>query len=187
MVLPESRDWIEDESRRRLFWMVYLLDRYATIATAFEFALDVKEIDRKLPCRDDLFARNQPVETRWFKTSERDDYSIDRPENLGSFSHYIEIIGILSKIHQFLKKPTDIGSLSDVEQWQREFRKLDNALSTWKFSLPNEYGNMSRVFNQSSGNKIVDCGWVMLHAAFHTYVSPDPSFLAQRLTSSTAP
>ena len=48
MVLPEPKSFIEDESRRRLFWMVYLLDRYATIATAFEFALDEKEIDRKL-------------------------------------------------------------------------------------------------------------------------------------------
>ena len=48
MVLPEPTSFIEDESRRRLFWMVYLLDRYATVATAFEFALDEKEIDRKL-------------------------------------------------------------------------------------------------------------------------------------------
>lgn len=48
MVLPEPQSFIEDESRRRLFWMVYLLDRYATVSTAFEFALDEKEIDRKL-------------------------------------------------------------------------------------------------------------------------------------------
>lgn len=48
MVLPEPKSFIEDESRRRLFWMIYLLDRYATVSTAFEFALDEKEIDRKL-------------------------------------------------------------------------------------------------------------------------------------------
>lgn len=61
MVLPEPTSFIEDESRRRLFWMVYLLDRYATVATAFEFALDEKEIDRKLvspcfPCMNDSFS-----------------------------------------------------------------------------------------------------------------------------------
>ncbi|KAK5149896.1 hypothetical protein LTR04_006928 [Oleoguttula sp. CCFEE 6159] len=168
MVLPESRSWIEDESRRRLFWMVYVLDRYATIATAFEFALDEKEIDRKLPCRDNLFSRNQPVETRWFKTSQREDYSMNRPENLGSFSYYIEIIGILSRIHQFLKKPVDIGALSDVEQWQGEYRELDNILTSWKFNLPGEYGNMARLFG--GGNKVVNCGWVMLHVTYHTTV-----------------
>lgn len=48
MVLPEPLSFIEDEQRRRLFWMVYILDRYATVATAFEFALADKEIDRKL-------------------------------------------------------------------------------------------------------------------------------------------
>jgi hypothetical protein len=168
MVLPDSNDWIEDESRRRLFWMVYLLDRYATIATAFEFALDDKEIDRKLPCRDDLFARNQPVETRWFHTLERTDYSLNKTENLGSFSYYIEIVGILSKIHRFLKKPVDIGSLPDVEQWQREYRELDSALNSWKFSLPSDYGNMARLFNSNGGSKIVNCIWIMLHITYHT-------------------
>lgn len=168
MVLPEPQDFIEDESRRRLFWMVYILDRYATIATAFEFALDEKETDRKLPCRDDFFARNQPVETRWFRTVKRTDYTLNKPENLGSFSYYVELLGILSQIHQFLKKPVDIGSLTDVEHWQREFRELDNALASWKYSLPSDFGNMTRIYSNAKGDSMVDCGWIMLHAAFHT-------------------
>ncbi|EME82615.1 uncharacterized protein MYCFIDRAFT_203337 [Pseudocercospora fijiensis CIRAD86] len=173
MVLPEPKSFIEDESRRRLFWMVYLLDRYATIATAFEFALDDKEIDRKLPCRDDLFARNQPVDTRWFQTLEGEQHHLgemNHPENLGSFSYYIEIVGIMSQIHRFLKKPVDISALSDVEQWQKEYRQLDSKLNQWKFSLPGEYGNMSRLFNPNGGNKIVNCIWIMLHITYHTTV-----------------
>jgi hypothetical protein len=162
MVLPEADNFIEEESRRRLFWMVYLLDRYATIATAFEFALDEKEIDRTLPCRDDLWGKNQLVQTRWFRTSERTEYDIDKPENLGAFSYYIEILGILSRIHKFLKKPVDISALSDVEQWQGEYRELDNMLTSWKFDLPAEYGNMAKLF-QPGGNKSINCGWVMLH------------------------
>jgi hypothetical protein len=31
IVLPEPKDFIEDESRRRLLWAIYLLDRYATV------------------------------------------------------------------------------------------------------------------------------------------------------------
>jgi hypothetical protein len=162
MVLPEADNFIEEESRRRLFWMVYLLDRYATIATAFEFALDEKEIDRTLPCRDDLWNKNQAVQTRWFRTSERTEYDIDKPENLGAFSYYIEILGILSRIHKFLKKPVDISALSDVEQWQGEYRELDNRLTSWKFDLPADYGNMAKLF-QPGGNKSINCGWVMLH------------------------
>ena len=167
MVLPDSGSFIEDEARRRLFWMIYLLDRYATLATAFEFALDDKEIDRKLPCRDDLWARNQPVETRWFQPPDRAEYHADVPENLGSFAYYIEILGILSQIHRFLKKPVDIGALSDVEQWQREYRQLDSKLNAWKFSLPSEHGNMSRLFEPNSSSKI-NCIWIMLHITYHT-------------------
>lgn len=168
MVLPEADNWIEEESRRRLFWMVYLLDRYATIATAFEFALDEKEIDRMLPCRDDLWNKNQSVQTRWFRTSERPESDINKPENLGAFSYYIEILGILSRIHKFLKKPVDISALSDVEQWQGEYRELDNMLTSWKFNLPGDYGNMAKLF-QPGGNKSINCGWVMLHGKQNQY------------------
>jgi hypothetical protein len=164
MVLPEADNFIEEESRRRLFWMVYLLDRYATIATAFEFALDEKEIDRTLPCREDLWNKNQPVQTRWFRTTERTEHDIDKAENLGAFSYYIEILGILSRIHKFLKKPVDISALSDVEQWQGEYRQLDNTLMSWKFSLPGDYGNMAKLFQP--GGKIINCGWVMLHGEY---------------------
>lgn len=168
-VLPESETWIEDESRRRLFWMVYLLDRYSTIATAFDFALDEKEIDRKLPCREEYFIKNQQVETRWFRAAgDRGDHN--RWENVGSFGFYIEILGILSQIHLFLKRPVDIGALSDVEEWQATYRKLDSELSAWEFNLPTEYAfeNVSRLFQNSRTKKRFGCDWVMLHATYQT-------------------
>lgn len=191
MILPEPKDFMEEESRRRLFWVIYLLDRYATIATAFEFALDDREIDRTLPCRDDLWTRNQKVETRLFHTDHTrgginegpgslgangfepeaggPSGSNGKPENLGAFSYYIEILGILTKIHNFLKQPVDISSLSDVEQWQMRYRELDQTLTSWKVGLPGEYGNMSKLF-QPNCAKVVNCGWVMLHITYHTAI-----------------
>ena len=167
-VLPEPKSWIEDEERRRLFWMVYVLDRYATIATAFEFTLDEKEVDRRLPCREDLFSLNQPVETRWFRQAERYEKAIDRPENLGSFSYYCELLGILSRIHQFLKRPIDISSLGDVEQWQGSYKELDGELNRWLYDLPSDCGDISRIFQSYATTTTV--GWIMLHTAFHTCV-----------------
>ncbi|KAL8293943.1 hypothetical protein RB598_005354 [Gaeumannomyces tritici] len=173
MILPEPRDFIEEESRRRLFWMVYLLDRYATIPTAFEFALDDKEIDRKLPCRDDLWLKNQKVETRWFRTEHRydesapPDYEANKPENLGAFSYYVEVLTILSQIHKFLKQPVDISAVSDVEDWKLRYKELDSALAKWKFDLPGEYSSMAKLF-QPGVAKTLNCGWVMLHATYHT-------------------
>ncbi|KAL6692239.1 fungal-specific transcription factor domain-containing protein [Trichoderma pleuroticola] len=173
MILPEPKDFIEEESRRRLFWMIYLLDRYATIATAFEFALADTEIDRMLPCRDDMWMENQKVETRWFVTSaqnvdENHQQTLGRPENLGAFAYYIEILGILSKIHKFLKRPVDIGKLTDVEKWQLRYKELDKELTSWNFALPGEFGNMGKVFQPGSRN--LNCNWIMLHATYHTAV-----------------
>ncbi|KAI0437974.1 fungal-specific transcription factor domain-containing protein [Xylaria telfairii] len=172
MVLPEPKDFIEEESRRRLFWMIYLLDRYATIATAFDFGLSNKDIDRTLPCRDDLWIKNQKIDTRWFNQQDQPldqpDHEMNRPENLGAFSYYIEILGILSKIHLFLRRPVDIGALIDVEQWQLQYKELDNMLTSWKFGLPGEYGNMAKLFQP--GSKTLNAGWVMLHATYHTAV-----------------
>ncbi|EHY54357.1 hypothetical protein ABEF92_008809 [Exophiala dermatitidis] len=165
-VLPEPKSWIEDEERRRLFWAVYLLDRYATIATAFEFALDEKEVDRRLPCRDDLFAANKPVETRWFRPPERPRYTTGMTETHGHFSYHCELVAILGHIHQFLKRPIDIGSLADVEQWQGSYRALDSDLNAWHFSLPDEFANITRLLKSNIPAKNTSTGWIMLHAAY---------------------
>ncbi|GAB1211985.1 hypothetical protein ATERTT37_001111 [Aspergillus terreus] len=172
VTLPEPESWVEEEGRRRLFWMVYLLDRYSTIATAFDFALDDKDIDRRLPCKEEFFTKNQPVETRWFHhSSDRADY-LNRAENVGSFGLYVEILGVLSRIHLFLKRPVDIGVLSDVEEWQATYRKLDAELTSWEFGLPTDYAyeNSSRLFNGSKHSKSLHCDWVMLHATYQTAV-----------------
>ncbi|OCT44339.1 hypothetical protein CLCR_05445 [Cladophialophora carrionii] len=167
-VLPEPKSWIEDEERRRLFWAVYLLDRYATIATAFEFALDEKEVDRRLPCRDDLFAANKPVETRWFRPPEHPRYATGMAvgDTHGYFSYHCELMAILGRIHQFLKRPVDIGSLPDVEQWQGSYRALDSDLNAWHFSLPDDFANITRLLKSNVPAKNTNCGWIMLHAAY---------------------
>lgn len=168
--LPDPESWIEDESRRRLFWMVYLLDRYSTIATAFDFALDDKDVDRKLPCKDEFFMKNQPVETPRFNCPiERAEY-LTRAENVGSFGLYMVVLGILSRIHLFLKRPVDIGSLSDVEEWQATYRKLDSELTSWEFNLPAEYAyeNSSRIFSGAKQSRTLHSDWVQLHVTYQT-------------------
>ncbi|KAG5970737.1 hypothetical protein E4U56_007436 [Claviceps arundinis] len=156
VILPEPKDFIEEESRRRLFWMTYILDRYATIATAFEFALADKEIDRTLPCRDDLWMQNQRVDTKWFKARVHHGVlpvpEICQPVNLGPLAYYIEILGILSKIHTFLKQPVDISAPDDVEQWQRHYKELDDQLTTWRYGLPVELGDMAKLFQHGTSS-----------------------------------
>jgi hypothetical protein len=179
-LLPEPRSWIEDEERRRLFWAVFLLDRYTTIATAFEFALDEKEVDRRLPCRDDFFTANNPVETKWFRALDRPRYAAASMDTHGHFSYHCELMVILGHIHQFLKRSIDIGSLADVEQWQGTYRALDSDLNSWHFSLPDEFANVHRLVkaNVPAKNTSTHCGWILLNAAY--------SLTVIRLNSSAA-
>lgn len=177
-VLPDSRSPIEDEERRRLFWAVYMLDRYATVATAFEFALDDKEVDRRLPCRDEIFAANKPVETQWFRQSGQNRYSTNIMDVHGHFAYHCELLGILGRIHLFLKRPIDIGSLADVEQWQGTYRALDSELNAWHFGLPDDFANITRLMKTSTPSKPQQCGWIALHAAY--------AFTTIRLNSSAA-
>jgi hypothetical protein len=101
--------------------MAYILDRYAAVAIGSDFVLPESGIDRALPCRFDLFSRNQLVETRWSRGLRGAETLIDCPENLGSFSYHCETVRILSHIHFFLQTPVNICSLAEVQKWERTF------------------------------------------------------------------
>ncbi|KAF8416836.1 putative C6 transcription factor [Tirmania nivea] len=170
-MLPEPKDWIEQEGRRRIFWMVYVLDIYTSLGTSLDLTLDENEIERLLPCLDELWDRNQPTTTRWFRTpTHQADNSMSNINTLSSFSFLIEILGLLGRIHRFLRKTIDINNLSDVEVWQRKYRTLDKALTSWKYSLPMQYGNLTRALNKGVSSNAVDPGWALQHAAYNTAV-----------------
>ncbi|KAK2008432.1 hypothetical protein LZ32DRAFT_685288 [Colletotrichum eremochloae] len=171
VVMGRPESWIEDEGRRRLCWMVYLLDRYATIATTtFDFMLDDKKVKRCLPCSYDLFSRNVPVETgSWSSSSDQiSSPEINKPENLGSFSYHCEILRILSKVHDFLKTPINVTSSGDMAVWRNTYRSLDGSLDGWLQSLPSEYSRISALCHSDPASRVAN--WFMLHSAYVTSV-----------------
>jgi hypothetical protein len=172
---PES--WIEDEGRRRLCWMVYLLDRYATVATTtFDFMLDDRQMKRMLPCSYDLFSKNVPVETGSLPEPTPDGgglggvaaYVVNKPENLGSFSYHCQILRILSQVHDFLKTPVDVTSSTEMAGWRNTYRSLDAALDSWLQGLPSEYSRISALCHSDPASRVAN--WFMLHSAYVTAV-----------------
>ena len=147
--------------------MIYILDRDTTLATAFDFTLDEKDIDRKLPCRDDLFGKGQEVSTRWFGDRKRDGNSMEGFQCLGTFSYQVEVRGILTQIHQFLKRPMDVSALADVSSWQKVYRELDLRLRTWQMGLPPEYGNFGKLADSNGERYSVSPGWILLQASYY--------------------
>lgn len=162
--VSQPMSWTENEARRRLLWMVYVLDRYTTVSTSFNFALNDGEIDRPLPCSYDLFSQNEPVETKWFDGPESSMTTINHVENLGSFAYHCEVLRILSRIHKFLNQPVDITSHEQVEHWKTMYTRLDAELNYFLIQLPGEYGKISQLCHSDPASKIAN--WIMLHAAF---------------------
>ena len=166
-LLPTPVDFIEIESQRRLFWTVYVLDRYTTVATALDFAIN-GEIERRLPCRDGLWDEDVDVPTRWFQTHQQYE-DPNYTTNLGEFAYHIDILGILSQVHQFLKKSVDITSMPDVQEFQRRYREIDFLLTSWKARLPQECGNTDRLLKLRAPESM-SCGWIVIHATYYTTV-----------------
>lgn len=173
----EPKSFIEDEGRRRLAWVIYQLDRYATVATTtFDFMLHDKDMQRHLPTSYDLFSKNVAVETcpcpSW---QARSDWSGNafpllntRHDNLGSFSYHCQILRILSGIHDFLKMPLDTTCAAAITEWRNTHRMLDAALNTWLQNLPGEYSRISALCHSDPASRVAN--WFMLHSVFVTSV-----------------
>lgn len=65
-LLANTNNWTEVEERRRLFWNIFLLDRFCSITTGWSTSLTSDDVHRKLPCDGGLWARAEPSETPFF-------------------------------------------------------------------------------------------------------------------------
>lgn len=195
---PDS--WIEDEGRRRLCWVVYLLDRYATIGAASpHFLLEDDKMRRFLPCSYDLFSKNVPVQTRSSVaclavggiaavdacTSDAGGTSgiLNKVEHMGSFSYHCELLRILSSIHEFLRTPVDITSSGDMARWRNTYQALDATLDGWLRGLPSEFSKISALCHSDPASRVSN--WFMLHSAYVTAVVRLHSAVAYPITRST--
>ncbi|GAT27088.1 C6 transcription factor Prf [Aspergillus luchuensis] len=48
--LPPSKDWSEKEERRRVFWMAFCLDRYASVGTGWPVSFDERDVSCSSTC-----------------------------------------------------------------------------------------------------------------------------------------
>jgi hypothetical protein len=65
-LLADVSDWTEIEERRRLFWNIFLLDRFCSITTGWSTSLTSDDVHRRLPCDGGLWAREEMSETPFF-------------------------------------------------------------------------------------------------------------------------
>jgi len=64
--LQRTYDWTELEQRRRVFWNVFLLDRFCSVTMGWNTSLTSHDIYRRLPCDGRLWRKQNPVQTPYF-------------------------------------------------------------------------------------------------------------------------
>jgi hypothetical protein len=65
-LIQPSNDWTEMEERRRLFWVIFLLDRFCSISTGWNTSLTADDVHRRLPADGGYFTREEAVTTPYF-------------------------------------------------------------------------------------------------------------------------
>jgi hypothetical protein len=167
-VLPPSKDFVEQESRRRLFWGIYMLDRVLAVATSFNVKIDDGEIDRMLPISESFWkpaVDSCPPRTVWYESPSRTDYQLQNRHFVDPFGYMIQILQILGNIHRFLRRTLNIYSSEDVAAWQEQYRDLDSRLAQWHDELPSEIASPIFVYGEFVNPMIVS-----VHSMFHTAV-----------------
>lgn len=147
--LPPCRNWGEHEERRRVFWNTFLLDRFCSIATGWNFSLTSADVRRRLPCEGALWEAGEPLltPTPYFGVADQSGTSTAslpaaRPEgeaqdSLGGFAYCIEATESLSLVTTFfLQQSVDVTRPQEVQLWLLKFKQLDLRMVQWKLFLP---------------------------------------------------
>jgi hypothetical protein len=138
--LEPPKDWVQREERRRIFWNVFLMDRFCSIATGWDPSLPSANINRRLPCHGPLWQKEIPLETptAYFgvtNTSPQDSLLqnvISDAQNeqhqpqIAGFAYRIEATENLSLVTRFfLKHPVNVSNRRDLQIWMMRFKELD--------------------------------------------------------------
>ncbi|KAI8938177.1 hypothetical protein NX059_005842 [Plenodomus lindquistii] len=88
--LQNTNDWTEAEERRRIFWNVFLLDRFCSVTMGWSTSLASDDVFRRLPCDGHLWRKQNPVLTPYFGIWDRSKGRIGNP--IGFVSQPIPLI-----------------------------------------------------------------------------------------------
>ena len=143
--LPPCQSWIEREERRRVFWNVFLMDRFCSIATGWNFSLTSADVKRRLPCEGALWEEGKPLATPtpYFGVADKSSGDVlptGRPQlesqsSIGGFAYCIEASESLSLVTTFfLGQAVNVANVQEIQMWMMRFKQLDLRLIQYAFT-----------------------------------------------------
>ncbi|THC98944.1 hypothetical protein EYZ11_001581 [Aspergillus tanneri] len=132
--LPPTNDWTENEERRRVFWMAFCVDRYASVGTGWPVLIDDRDVMTNLPASEEAFINGQPQQTaRVTDIASGDDIS-----TLSAFGSVVFMAYLFGRNLTHLHRPDPQDNEQDLNGlfWQRH-RSHDNILLHFALTMPN--------------------------------------------------
>ncbi|KAJ9486481.1 hypothetical protein VN97_g6856 [Penicillium thymicola] len=77
---PGQEDWVDIETKRRTFWLAYLIDRFTSMVDGLHMFFDERLIRARLPAPEANFASNRPKDMS-FLADVVPDVSVEWPHN----------------------------------------------------------------------------------------------------------
>lgn len=181
--LKPPKSWIEAEERRRVFWTVFLMDRFCSVATGWNNSITGADVRRRLPCEGALWEVGNYVRTPYFGIAERSSASAtvsnltpsserhatdeEEVDNIGGFAFCIEATESLNLVTTFfLRQAVNFDNPREIQIWLLRFRELDTRLVKWRLFLPSRWGDASAP--NSDGN--MDPNLALAHITHNTAV-----------------
>jgi hypothetical protein len=154
-IIPPATNWHEDELRRRLFWLIFCLDRYACVSTGWDFALPDFDIKRRLPASDELWMKNVSrfiqkfqlldvelllIKKEWFHTPTfkpvlHREFTPD-PTVLSPLAYLVEALDLLGRAHTLQSQVIEPGDTRAVEVRRDQSMTISSAAKRWFNDLP---------------------------------------------------
>lgn len=142
--LKPCTSWIEREERRRVFWNVFLMDRFCSIATGWNYSLTSADVKRRLPCEGALWEEGKPLDTPtpYFGIADKSSNGtlpnlrpeMENQESIGGFAYCIEASESLSLVTTFfLSHAVNVSDIHNVQIWLMRFKELDLRLVQYAF------------------------------------------------------
>ncbi|KAB8201632.1 fungal transcription factor regulatory middle homology region [Aspergillus parasiticus SU-1] len=132
--LPPARDWTEKEERRRVFWMAFCIDRFASVGTGWPVLIDERDVKTNLPATEEAFVKSKPQRTLRVEDILAGD-GLSTLSSFGSVSFMAYMFGRnLSHLHR--PDPQDNDHDLNGLYWQRH-RSHDNVLLHFALAMPN--------------------------------------------------
>lgn len=146
---------INSEEKCRLFWAIYMLDRFSSVSHGQSASIDTKNIKLPYPASDENWGQTTTPE--WFQFASTSRTMRSHCSN-NIWHHYIDLLELLNRSNQLLVQPINLSLPANCQEWQSNFRRLDVNLSTWHENLPREVRDPQGTFHPM---------WVMVQATFH--------------------